>query len=460
MPNCSWSATGTGGATNTYTSVNTGYRVPRNGNNYAAFSSSAGGINYFYSNGIWLNPGITYSAALWFIQETANVNNWSDLSIHVGTTQTSGAMTQIVSTNGTLTPSLYTLLSNTFTIPSAGLYYIGIRGVAGAGASTYLTWDDLSVTIPCSHNSPPLQIGIASNTICMNQTVTISAGGAPSYSWSTGQTVSSIAVSPSVSTSYYVTGTNTLSGCSVTLIQPIVVKPTPQIFAFANNTMICSGNSANLYAQGATSYTWDTGDVAATTVVTPTASTTYSVIGSNTFMCSSMATVQVMVSAQPLVSASASSTLFCSGQPITFSGSGAQTYQWLTGPNSIVLGNNVVLTPGASSTYTLIGTNANGCEGISYLGFGVEECTSIKEMGAGNTLIKAYPNPSMGDLTLEINGSGNAQIQLMDVSGRVIISESAMTGVSTMNLGNVANGVYYLKVQTQTGTEVIKVVKH
>jgi hypothetical protein len=56
--------------------------------------------------------------------------------------------------------------------------------------------------------------------------VTIVAGGAQSYIWSTGQTGSSITVSPTNSSTYIVTGTNS-NGCSATDTIKVTVLPRP-----------------------------------------------------------------------------------------------------------------------------------------------------------------------------------------------------------------------------------------
>lgn len=459
LPNCSWSGTSMGNAMNTYTSVNTSYRVPRTGTNYAAFSNSPSGTNYFYSNGIWMNSGVTYSAALWFIHEVANVNNWTDLSIMVGNAQTAGAMTQVATTNGTLTPNLYTLLSNTFTIPLSGYYYVGVRGTSGGGIAPYLTWDDLSVTIPCNLNGPPMQVSASSNTICSNQSSNLMAIGANTYSWSTGQTSSAIVVTPTTTSSYTVTGFNTLSGCPKSLVQTIVVKTAPSVAAFANDPVSCAGNPVNVSAQGAAIYNWSSGTSGQTAIVTPTTTTTYSVIGTNSINCSSMATVEVVVNPLPIVLATASSTLFCNGQSITFNGSGAVSYQWLTGSNIILLGSPVNSNPMASGTYTLIGTNSDGCQGLASISFGVEECTSLNELSGGNSLVNVYPNPTNGLFTVSFPASYETSIRVYDVNGRIVVSETIMDGKTTINLNEFSNGVYYLKARSQNFVETVKIVK-
>lgn len=459
LPNCSWMATSMGGATQTYTAPATGYRVPRTGSNYATFANSPAGTNYYYSNGIWLNPGITYSAALWFVNETANTLNWPDLSITIGTAQNPGAMNVVASTGGTLTPNFYTLLSNTFSVAVPGLYYVGVRATSGAGVSQYLTWDDLSITIPCSLNGPQLQVSASTNPACANQPVSIYAVGANTYQWSTGQTVSSILVSPAATTGYTLVGTNTLSGCSNTVVQTIVVKPTPFIAAFANDPASCPGVPVTISAQGGIVYNWSTGDSGPTATVSPMATTVYSVVGTNSVQCSGVGTVQVVVNPAPNVNAVATSTYFCAGAPITFNGNGATSYQWFTGMNTVYLGNPVTANPTASDTWTLVGTNAAGCEGRATITFGVEECTGISELNSGGLDLVVYPIPAHESVVVKLPSEQATALELTDMSGRSVLRLDVSATNAVISLTELANGVYYLHARSATWQSVTKVVK-
>ncbi|MBK6986708.1 MAG: hypothetical protein IPH32_19105 [Bacteroidetes bacterium] len=46
--------------------------------------------------------------------------------------------------------------------------------------------------------------------MCVGQTATLSANGASTYTWSTSETINSISVSPTVSTTYTLTGNSVL----------------------------------------------------------------------------------------------------------------------------------------------------------------------------------------------------------------------------------------------------------
>jgi len=136
LPNCSWSSPQIGGSTKTYTSSQTGNRLPRTGSSFATFDvSGAGtaGTSYYYTNGIQMVPGITYSASVWYQSDLTGASNWTDLSILIGTAQNPTGLTSIASTGGPAISPIYKLLGNTFQVTTAGLYYVAIRATSNSG---------------------------------------------------------------------------------------------------------------------------------------------------------------------------------------------------------------------------------------------------------------------------------------------------------------------------------------
>src|SRR4029078_1864256 len=111
-------------------------------------------------------------------------------------------------------------------------------------------------------------------SICAGGSSTLTARGATSYQWSTGQTTASITVSPSSTTTYSVTGTNA-SGCSGVASVTVSVNALPNVTASASSASICPGGSSTLTASGATSYQWSTGATTASITVSPSSATTY-----------------------------------------------------------------------------------------------------------------------------------------------------------------------------------------
>ena len=167
-----------------------------------------------------------------------------------------------------------------------------------------------------------------------------------------------------------ITYTYSSAPCAVTATSDVVVNPLPTVFA-GNDAVICSGASTGLLATGASTYQWSINGGAAVGLnnpsvanpqASPTTTTVYSVLGVDANGCTSVDQVQVSVNALPTVNAG-TNTSICPGIPTTLGASGASTYAWspstgLTGANTAAPAAN----PASTQTYTVTGTDANGCQ--------------------------------------------------------------------------------------------------
>lgn len=133
----------------------------------------------------------------------------------------------------------------------------------------------------------------------------------------------------------------------------IDIYPTTGI---SGTSTICKGDSTMLTASGATTYSWSSGGSAATETVMPTSNKTYTVTGTDGNGCSTTATKTVTVMELPIISISGSSTV-CSGNSTTLTASGALTYSWSSGGLSAT----ETIMPTSNKTYTVTGTDGNGC---------------------------------------------------------------------------------------------------
>ena len=96
--------------------------------------------------------------------------------------------------------------------------------------------------------------------------------------------------------------------------------------------------------------------------------------------CSSNATQQLIVNALPIVVASASKTSICSGDNITLTGAGASSYIW---DNNV--SNGVSFIPTNSKTYTLTGTDANGCSKTVTIDITINQLPIVTVLANGPT---------------------------------------------------------------------------
>ena len=210
-------------------------------------------------------------------------------------------------------------------------------------------------------NPVPVVSASGAATLCIGSSTNLSASGASTYTWApvtglSNPNISNPVATPSVTTSYTVTGTSL--NCSDTSVVTVVVNNLP-VISLSGITTICNGDSTVLTAVGATSYLWNPGAQTGSVVtVSPITNTIYTVVGIDPNGCMGINTISVTVNAVPTMTVSASFSAICVGASSTLSAGGAVTYLWNPGA---MFGSSVLVSPTASTTYTVDGTNANGC---------------------------------------------------------------------------------------------------
>jgi hypothetical protein len=190
-----------------------------------------------------------------------------------------------------------------------------------------------------------------------------------------------------------------------------------------------------------------------TVISTPAASTNYTV---STTMngCVGSATSAV-VTANPTVTAVSSLSLICNGQTASLTASGATTYSWNTSATTSV----IAVSPSVTTSYTVTGTNTNSCSASVVITQSVSACTGLNNNLASFIGAVVYPNPTTGLFTIELNNGSVKTIQVMDLTGRIVLANTSSNDKIDFNISNLANGVYFVKVQSNNSVEVIKIVK-
>ena len=175
------------------------------------------------------------------------------------------------------------------------------------------------------------------------------------------------AANPSATTSYNVIGTDA-NGCTNSASVTVTVHPLPVINASPATPVLCNGQSVTLTASGGNTYIWNptTGLSSGTGAVVsanPSSSTIYNVIGTDANGCTNTASVSVTVNPKPVVTVSPNTPAICNGQAVFLTASGANSYIWnpSTGLPSSITGATVSANPSSSTTYSVLGTDINGC---------------------------------------------------------------------------------------------------
>ena len=176
---------------------------------------------------------------------------------------------------------------------------------------------------------------------------------------------------PSSYNGYYIRYVVTENGntyCSNAVPVSVISMPTAIIVSDAES--ICAGETTTLQAiaeagGGTPTYQWNTGATTPTISVSPSQTTTYSVIVSAGVNCEVTATYTVTVNALP--TANFNATTVCVGEATQFTststGQGINSYQWNFGDNQTGTGQNATHTYAQAGTYqvTLAVEAAGGC---------------------------------------------------------------------------------------------------
>lgn len=182
--------------------------------------------------------------------------------------------------------------TNTYTV--SGTYTVSLVAANNCGSDT-------TTQVITVNNLPVAQI-TGPFAICSGQSIILTGSGGGTYQWSggTNATTSSVTVSPSSTTAYYLTVSN---GSCTSLPDTFIVNvhPVPVVNA-GNDTTICSGDSVQLngIVIGASSYIWGPSTFLSNTNIlnpyaSPTSTMTYILDASNSFDCSTSDTIVINV---------------------------------------------------------------------------------------------------------------------------------------------------------------------
>ncbi|AWG20508.1 hypothetical protein FFWV33_02665 [Flavobacterium faecale] len=113
---------------------------------------------------------------------------------------------------------------------------------------------------------------------------------------------------------------------------------------------------------------------------------------------------------------------------------------------------------GTISNFALAGATSNWLAGSPIITGVTCSILSTKSFTKSNS-IKVFPNPTRNNVTIEASTMENATIQVSDIAGRTLISKNISETSNTIDLSQLQQGVYILKIKTKDGESVTKVVK-
>lgn len=159
---------------------------------------------------------------------------------------------------------------------------VGTYSVVGTDANGCTA----TASVTLVEGSSPVVFIEGDDSFCSGDTLLLTATGAASYLWSTGDTTATLSVTSAGQ--YTVTGTDSL-GCPATATRTIVELPIPTV-SFLGTLEVCAGDTTSITAVGGTGYLWSTGDTTATVALV---AGTYSVTLTNAGGCEGEGSVTI-----------------------------------------------------------------------------------------------------------------------------------------------------------------------
>jgi hypothetical protein len=214
--------------------------------------------------------------------------------------------------------------------------------------------------------------------------VTTQAPGATNYTWSIASSTCNATFSASTSNGTFISiyypcaGTYSVYGSAVnnTVSPPsviastmlvVTVNPSVGVYVSSPQTNICPGSSTTLTANGANTYTWQPGGATGSqVVVSPMASTMYTVYGTSTTGCTNYQYAYITVANPTSINVGVTNNQICSGSTFQAFASGAANYTFVPAPASLSGNGNVATySPSASGCFTVYGSNGGTCTTVS-----------------------------------------------------------------------------------------------
>lgn len=161
----------------------------------------------------------------------------------------------------------------------------------------------------------------------------------------------------------------------------------------------------------------------------------------------------------PNVTAITSNSIIC-GPPFqgtaTLTAGGANTYTWSTSSNS----STIAVSPSVTTSYTVTGTDANGCTNTATITQTVSICADINNstFNTQYSTFLVYPNPNNGIFTIEL--PVDAKLEIINALGQTVFNENKLYGNYAIDLSSYQNGIYIIKLSSHQGKAVYRIIKN
>jgi len=373
----------------------------------------------------------------------------------------SGTIALMLSANACLTADQveYILKTTAVNIDALNPQYVGMLGAGRLNAAA-------AVQMAATYGTMSLEGAETFNCEDMSQgaMVEVSTIAAPySINWSNGATTATI---DDLNVGIYTAIVRDANGCvgvfeaSIDTLLPIAINADVM-------PVLCNGESnGNIEVSvagghGFNSYAWSNG--ATTANIYGVTAGTYTLTVTDGKGCTATSQFEVAQPETLVANINHQDQIFYNNASVDVTVEGGAfpyTYSWNNGQTTEDLDN---VTAGF---YEVLITDANGCltsvnaivgqtqatEAANNFGFGQQENAAGITETTTTTAFNVYPNPAVSNATVTWNNNDVTEVQLIDLTGKVISTYKVNGYTQQVELQNIAQGEYMVNTITNNGT--------
>ena len=354
--------------------------------------------------------------------------------------------------------------------------HIALVNISGWGNNLYL--DNISILQPSYSEPSYTEFWTPRDTVSVGSTVKFwdySTEYPTSWLWEFEGSTPATSNEQNPSVTYNTVGTfdvklttsNSSGGDDWLRIDFITVVDKPNVLINSNpaSSSICEGDSIVLIASGTNFYEWydDRGYLISendTLIVYPQINTTYEVTGYDNYGGSSSVESRVVVNGIPDFDLGEDVNIM-EEESITLDvGETFSSYLWNDGSTAKTL--TVIGDEYGAGTHEfhVTATNSNSCSSTDAVLVTISEITSVLELSFEDSDVKIFPVPAHSNVNIEFAEIyKNIHIYLYDIKGQLLTTKKIKSDLTQLNVSDLPQGVYLIKLINERKTETVRILK-
>jgi hypothetical protein len=154
----------------------------------------------------------------------------------------------------------------------------------------------------------------------------------------------------------------------------------------------------------------------------------------------------------PTITASGNNSIFCVGELVTLTASGASSYDWninsIQTPSAYSAGNHTTFIASNDVIYTVAGLAVTGCSASTTIQVSVSACTGIN-LTEGQETIRVFPNPAKNAITVDAPFEEDLTLEIFNQLGQLILRRKNFSNHQSLDISALETAIYFYRITCQ-----------